>query len=105
MDLVDGEAYKTYEIDYGTAITPEKEPTKEGHNFTGWSDIPETMPANDVTVTGSFTKGEYKQIVVPEATEMEGYTFDGWADVPENYASARHHHLWQLHLRHCICSH
>ncbi len=52
---VDGDTYKTYEIAAGDVITPEAAPTKEGYTFSGWSEIPETMPANDVTVTGTFT--------------------------------------------------
>ena len=53
--IVDGEVYKTYDVEYGATITPEAEPTKEGYTFSGWSEIPETMPAHDVTVTGTFT--------------------------------------------------
>ena len=56
--VVDGETYKTYEIDEGAVITPEAEPTKEGYSFSGWSEIPATMPDHDVTVTGTFTKME-----------------------------------------------
>ena len=52
--VIDGEIYKSYLIDPGTAITPEPEPTKEGYTFSGWSEIPETMPAHDVTVTGTL---------------------------------------------------
>ena len=52
---VDGEVYKTYELYEGETITPEPDPTKEGYDFSGWSTIPATMPAEDVTVTGSFT--------------------------------------------------
>ena len=47
---VDGETYKTYEVEYGESITAETEPTKEGYTFSGWSEIPETMPAHDVVV-------------------------------------------------------
>jgi len=54
--LVDGEEYKSYDIEYGEAITPEAEPTKETYKFSGWSEIPETMPAHDVVVTGTFTR-------------------------------------------------
>ena len=54
--LVDGEVYKSYEIKYGSTITPLDEPTKEGYTFSGWSEIPEEMPAHDVTVTGTFIK-------------------------------------------------
>ena len=100
--IVDGEVYKTYDIEYGASITPEAEPTKEGYTFSGWSTIPTTMPAYDVTITGSFTKGAYKLIYMldgvvyktisydygdainPEpAPTKEGYTFSGWSEIPE----------------------
>ena len=61
--VVDGETYKTYEIDEGAAITPEAEPTKEGYSFSGWSEIPATMPDHDVMVTGTFTKMESEMSV------------------------------------------
>ena len=53
---VDGENYKSYKIKYGSKITPVAAPTKEGYTFSGWSDIPSTMPAKEVTVKGSFTQ-------------------------------------------------
>ena len=62
---VDGEVYKSYDVAYGATITPEPAPTKEGFTFSGWSDIPETMPAYDVTITGTFTQIDY---VVGETT-------------------------------------
>ena len=52
--IIDGEEYNSYEYEEGQSITPESNPTKEGYYFSGWSEIPETMPAYDVTVTGSF---------------------------------------------------
>ena len=51
---VDGETYKAYEMEHGTIITPEDAPIKEGYTFSGWSEIPTTMPDNDVTITGHF---------------------------------------------------
>ena len=51
---VDGEEYKTSSFAYGTALTPEAEPTKDGYTFGGWSELPETMPNNDVEITGRF---------------------------------------------------
>ena len=98
---VDGEVYKTTEVTYGTAITPEEAPTKEGHTFSGWSEIPATMPAHDVEVTGSFTVNTYKLVykvdgevykqidvtygtaITPEeAPTKEGYIFMGWSEIP-----------------------
>ena len=88
-------------MEYGATITPEANPTKEGYTFSGWSDIPATMPAHDVTVTGSFTVNKYKltytidgavyktydveycATITPEANPAkEGYTFSGWSDIP-----------------------
>ena len=43
--VVDGEEYKTVDVAYGTAIEPEAAPVKEGHSFSGWEGLPETMPA------------------------------------------------------------
>ncbi len=54
--LVDNEPYKTYQYEEGDPITPEPAPARDGYTFSGWSDIPATMPASDVTVTGTFTK-------------------------------------------------
>lgn len=56
--VVDGVTYQTYQIQEGATITPEAYPTKEGYTFSGWSEIPKTMPAKDVTITGTFTKNE-----------------------------------------------
>ena len=100
--VVDGEEYKTVVVEYNSIITPEAEPTKEGHTFSGWSEIPETMPAYDVTVTGSFIVNKYQvtyiidgevfaidyveygaKIVPPTVEEKEGFTFSGWDDLPE----------------------
>ncbi len=99
---VDGEVYKTYEIEYGATITPEAEPTKEGYTFSGWSEIPTTMPAKDVEVTGTFSRGAYKltyvvdgetyktvtynygDAITPEpAPAKVGYTFSGWSEIPK----------------------
>jgi uncharacterized repeat protein (TIGR02543 family) len=99
--MVDGKEYRTYVVSYGAAITPEAVPTKEGYTFSGWSTIPSTMPAKDVTVTGTFTVNTYKvtfsidgvtiatkdvtfggTITTPDAPAKEGYTFAGWSAIP-----------------------
>ena len=50
---VDGGVYKQYDVEYNASITPEAAPEKEGYTFSGWSEIPATMPANDVEVNGT----------------------------------------------------
>ena len=99
--IVDEVFYKSFEIKAGEAITPEPAPTKEGYTFSGWSEIPETMPAHDVTVTGTFSINKYKLIYTVDGTEYktygveygatitpeavptkEGHTFSGWGEIP-----------------------
>ena len=53
--MVDGEVYETIEMEYGAEITLPENPEKEGYTFMGWSEVPETMPAHDVIVYGTFT--------------------------------------------------
>ncbi len=54
--MIDGEIITTQYLEPGTEIIPLEEPVKEGFVFSGWSDVPETMPEEDVTVTGSFVR-------------------------------------------------
>ena len=51
---VDGEVYTTETYDFGAVVTPIAAPVKVGYTFSGWSEVPATMPANDVEVTGTF---------------------------------------------------
>ena len=100
--VVDGKVVETKSVKYGTKITAIDTPNKEGHTFSGWSEVPETMPAKDVTVTGSFTVNSYTltytvdgkehkketvaygtKITAIDAPTKEGHTFSGWSEVPE----------------------
>lgn len=91
--------------DYNTSITTPSNPTRAGYTFDGWDvDIPDTMPAGDVTVTAKWTIHSYvvdfdmggstpqtSSITANynEAIDMPvygtdfnyvGYRFDGWYD-------------------------
>lgn len=100
--MVDGEVYKTEEIVETTPLIPMEEPVKEGYTFSGWDEIPETMPAQDVVVYGNFTVNKYQvtfvygdevlrtdsveygaEIPLPVSLESERYTLVEWLDVPE----------------------
>ena len=70
--VVDGVDYKVLYLYEGDKITPEAEPTKSGYTFSGWSNIPATMPAHDVTVTGSFTKDALPQCATPTINYNNG---------------------------------
>ena len=83
--------------DYATEIVAPAAPTKTGYTFAGWEPaLPETMPANDLTVKAQWTENDYTvtwvidgeetaeaytygaAITAPEVA-VEGYTFLGWA--------------------------
>jgi len=73
--MVDGEEYKVYNKLYGTAITPEEEPVKEGYTFSGWSPIPETMPARDVIIVGTFSKNPEDQPYEPDLSQTDNVIY------------------------------
>lgn len=63
---VDGQIYKLFTLEAGAPISLETEPTKEGYTFSGWSEKPQVMPANNVEITGSFTVNQYLLTVLVE---------------------------------------
>ena len=99
--MVDGEVYKTESYAYGSAVTAIAAPTKDGYTFSGWSGVPATMPAGDVTVSGSFAVNTYTltymvdgekywegtvaygtALTALEAPTKRGHTFSGWSGLP-----------------------
>ena len=89
-------------VPFGTPISPISSPTRPHHTFSGWSEIPETMPAHDVVVTGSFTVDSFPLTLIledevffegevdygtplsfVELPKKEGHTFSGWGELPE----------------------
>ena len=96
----DGET-ETYE--FGTKLTARADKTREGYTFSGWSGLPETMPDNDVEVTGSWTINSHQvkyiidgvqdgdtetyefgtELTARTVDAREGYTFSGWSGLPE----------------------
>ena len=100
--ILDGEVFAEQPVDYGAAVIPPTAPEKEGYEFAGWENVPETMPAQDLEIHGTYEVKYYTltfivdgevfktesvafgtTITLPTAPEKEGHTFVGWGDVPE----------------------
>ena len=100
--VIDNVVYATYTLAPGATIMLPEAPVRDGYTFSGWGEIPETMPANDLTITGSFTLITYTLsyvidnvvyatytlapgavVEVPETPVRDGYTFSGWSEIPE----------------------
>ena len=85
--------------DYGTEITAPDNPTRKGYTFKGWDkEIPETMPAENITVKAQWEINQYTitfdtnggseiapitqdygtEITAPDNPTRKGYTFKGW---------------------------
>ena len=91
--------------DYGTQIAAPANPTRKGYTFKGWDkEIPETMPAENITVKAQWEINQYTitfdtnggseitpitqdyetAITAPDKPTRKGYTFKGWdKEIPE----------------------
>ena len=59
FDTNGGNEIDSITLDYGTEITAPDNPTRKGYTFKGWDkEIPETMPAENITITARWKDTE-----------------------------------------------
>ena len=75
--ILDGEVYAEYDVEYGSEITPENDPEKTGYTFDGWTEIPETMPAHDVEIHGSFSVVTAIRTILADEKAVDVYNLNG----------------------------
>ncbi len=74
----DGSVFAEFDGDKGGLVSyqvpvPSENPTKEGYVFTGWDhEIPENMPAHELTFTAQFTAGEVTYKVETYVMGLDG---------------------------------
>ena len=105
FDTNGGNEIDSITLDYGTEITAPDNPTRKGYTFKGWDkEIPETMPAENITVKAQWEINHYTitfdtnggseiapitqdygtEITAPDNPTRKGYTFKGWdKEIPE----------------------
>ena len=69
--IIDGDTISSESVEYMAPIVAPEAPEKEGFTFAGWEQYPETMPASDVTVTGSYTANVYTVTVIGEGVTVD----------------------------------
>ena len=65
----DGKVFDEKAVQYGdTIVLPASNPTKEYHVFKGWIDVPETMPAANITIYPDFERVPVRLVAAEGST-------------------------------------
>ena len=79
--IIDGEVIKTARYLYGAAISPAKAPGRVGYEFDVWEGLPATMPAHDLSVTGTYKIASYSIVLRNEGVAIDTLYYTIFDDV------------------------
>lgn len=82
----DGTVLQTEEVEFGADLsskTSPEDPTRTGYSFTAWdTELPATMPAEEITVTATYTVNSYNFIFLDhDDTVLQTQEVDYWTDL------------------------
>lgn len=98
---IDGEVFSEELLKYGSKIEVKQVPEKTGYTFKGWDkELPNTMPASDIELIGTYEKNKYTITYIIEGQEnitrtyyygdtietienpkLEGLNFVKWSEI------------------------
>lgn len=100
--VVNDKSYHRETYQYGHSVNPPESPEVTGYSFLGWSELPATMPAQNLQVKAHLRVNRYlltykyddmiffkkdsveydAPLQIESAPEKEGYSFSGWTIAP-----------------------
>ena len=84
---IDGEVFSEELLKYGSKIEVKQVPEKTGYTFKGWDkELPNTMPANDIELIGTYEKNKYTITYIIEGQEniTRTYYYGDTIEIIEN---------------------
>ena len=99
---IEGEMSFERVVEYGAPLRAVVAPQRDHYTFSGWGDVPATMPARDLHFKASFTLNAHpltfvldgqvyesrtvsydEPVKAPDPGTREGYVFSGWRGCPK----------------------
>lgn len=87
--LVDGKPYHTEHLAAGAAIVPIPYPVKDGYVFTGWRNLPSTMPDRNIETGGSLLLERYSGITPMKEVKVDSVMYKLANMTVEDYRNLR----------------